>query len=91
MKPIAQWEKDPDSTMDYGVDWSEVFPSDAIATTVTTVPVGLTLVSQSNTATVHTFRLSGGTVNQSYLVTSRVTTASGQTDERTVEIIVVQR
>lgn len=91
MRPITQFEKDPDSTLDYSVDWSEVFPDDPITAASADVPEGLVLENETSTDTSHVFRLSGGTAGQRYLVTSRVDTTSGQHDERTVEVVVVQR
>jgi hypothetical protein len=84
--------KDPQATLDYSVDWTLWLASgDYISSVVWTVPSGLTTVTTSNTNTLATIWLSGGTVGQSYSVQCKITTAGGRIDERTISIIVRQR
>ena len=83
--------KDPQARLDYAVDWSLWLSGDTIASVAWTVPAGLTMESQSHTATVATVWLAGGEVGATYTVVCEVTTAAGRTDDRTLEIICVQR
>lgn len=80
--------KDPDSVLDYAVDWSDWLGTDTIATSSWTVPTGITNDSDSNTTTVATVFLSGGTIGQRYDLVNRITTAAGRTADRTITIIV---
>lgn len=84
--------KDPQSTLDYTVDWTSwMAAGDAISSVVWTVPSGITQASVSATDTTATIWLSGGTVGQSYNVQCKITTSGGRTDERTITIIVRQK
>lgn len=84
-------EKDPDSVLDYVVDWTDWLNGDTISTADFTVAAGLTRNSQSNTTKTATVWLSGGTVGQSVDVRCRITTAGGRTDDRTFRVIVRQK
>jgi hypothetical protein len=86
------FDKDPDAVLDYQLDWSDWLPDgDTIATSVWSVPVGLTEDSDTNTTTTATVWLSGGTAGTEYQVANTITTADGRTDERTIKIKVVER
>lgn len=90
--PLTQFEKDPDATLDFAIDWSDAFPGDDLtAATATVDDAALVVENESHTATVHTVRLSGGAVGRRYEVTSTVTTTSGQSDQRTVEVVVLEK
>ncbi len=80
----CNYVKDPASVLDYTVDWADYLVSDTISTSTWTVPAGITLDSQSNTATTTTVWLSGGTHNTAYTATNKVTTAGGRTVERSI-------
>lgn len=86
-----QFTKDPNATLDYSIDWSKWLADDTILSSAWTVPAGLTQVSASNTTTIATVWLSGGTASQSYTVTNRITTAGGRTDERSIIIRIEER
>lgn len=73
--------KDPNAVLDYSVDWSRWLNGDTIATGVWMVPAGLTKVTDANTTTKTTAWLSGGTADQSYTVTNRITTTGGRTED----------
>lgn len=84
--------KDPSAVLDYVMDWSPW-----LATGETIIASPLPLVTSANPAmTVANisvsdgdkvrFRLSGGNAGSDYLVTVRITTSSGQVDERTIRI-----
>lgn len=87
--------KDPDSVLDYGVDWGVPFNSwlgdDVIDAVAWAVPTGLTKGAESNSDTVAKVRLSGGTVGVIYTVTCRITTDRGQTDDRSFRIVAQER
>jgi len=86
-----QFTKDPDSTLDYKIDWSAWLGSDTINTSTWTVPSGITKVSDTHDDTSTTIWLSGGTVGTWYQLTNRITTANGRTVERSIWIKVVER
>jgi fructosamine-3-kinase len=90
---MALAEKDPDATLEFGRDWSTWLAAsgDTIVTSIWLVPAGLTVVDESNTATVALVWLSGGTAGQSYVITNRITTAQNRTDDRSIQIVVRQR
>ena len=83
--------KDPQSILDYTVDWATWLVSDTISTSTWTVPTGLTKVIDSKTTTTATVWLSGGTVGQIHEVTNEIVTAGGRTDDRTIIIAVQQK
>lgn len=76
--------KDPDEVLDYVRDWSAALGDDTIATSVWTVPTGLTKDSDTNTTTTATIWLSGGTLGANYEVLNRITTAGGRTFDKTL-------
>ena len=83
--------KDPNSTLDYRINWSDWLGVDTIATVAWTVPSGITQTSTTNTTTSATIWLSGGTVGTRYNVVCRITTAGGRIDDRTITIDCVQK
>lgn len=87
----SSYIKDPDSRLDYEVDWTAWLGDDTITTTAWTVPDGIAKESDSHTDTAATIWLSGGTVNQTYAVTCEITTAAGRTDDRTIRLTIRDR
>ncbi len=87
-------EKDPNSTLDYSVDWSTwlkaVDPDDTI-TSSTWLVTGATVDSDTHDDTTATVWLSGGTVRVWITATNRITTAGGRTDDRTLRISVTEK
>ena len=81
--------KDPDATLDYTVDWSEWLGEDVIESADWVAPAGLTVESESHTATTATVWLSGGQAGREYAVVSRIVTAGGREDDRTITIKVM--
>lgn len=88
---MTSYVKDPDAVLDYQIDWSAWLDSDTITTSEWIVPDGIVKDSDSHTDTAATIWLSGGTLNTTYLVTNRITTAAGRTDDRTIRITVRDR
>lgn len=84
--------KDPNATLEFGRDWSTWLPAgDTIVTSTWIIPTGLTKTDESNTTTTATVWLSGGTLGQSYEITNRIVTAQGRTDDRSIQIVVLNR
>ncbi len=83
---IKLFWKDPDSIEDFTIDWSDHLGSDTIATSVWTVPSGLTQDSETETTTTATVTLSGGTVGAFHTVTNRITTDGGRTLDQSIHI-----
>lgn len=89
---MKTFEKDPEAVLDYKWDWTEWLGEDTIQTVLITVEAGDIVIeeeiSDSKTVTVW---LSGGTINEPTIVTCRVTTAEGRTDERSARFYVKDR
>ena len=94
---MSGYVRDPQSVLDYVLDWSAwLAAGETIATVVlTTSPAGLTVgapaPATSNTTTTVTVWLSGGTVGQTYTIGCRITTSAGRTDERSITVTVIER
>lgn len=89
----TRWSaKDPNEVLDYQVDWQDATTptletGETISTSVFTVVSGtVTIDSQSNTTTVATVWLSGGTDGEDCQLLNRVTTSAGRTYDQTVSI-----
>lgn len=76
--------KDPAETRYYRMDWSAHLGTDTISTSSWTIPAGLTLVANGvvsgNTKTY--VLLSGGTANQSYILTNTIVINTGEIYQR---------
>ena len=84
--------KDPDSKLDYGLDWTEWLESgDSIETLEWTVPSGITEVDSLYNTTSAVIWLSAGTADENYLVLCRITTSAGRIDDRSMRIKVRER
>lgn len=84
--------KDPNATVIYTVDWNTNFLSGVSGGTISTstwvVPTGITSVTESNTTTTTTIKLSGGTLEQSYTLVNRITTSAGLTEDFSLVVII---
>ena len=91
--PVTRKIKDPNSTLDFPVDWSEWLDDsgDTISAVSWIVPAGITKASEEHTDTVATIWLTGGTAKAIYPVTCRVTTAAGRIEDFTFEILMVEK
>jgi len=88
----ATFTKDPDAILDYIFDWSDwLATGEVITAAVISVPTGLTIVSQTKTATEAIAWISGGTANTTYRVECKITTNSSRTDVRAIQIRVTDR
>ena len=92
MSTIQTFRKDPDSVLDYGIDWSIWLASgETISTSAWTVPVGITKDSDSKGDTSTLIWLSGGAAGSTYELANKIVTSDNRTVERTIEIIVGER
>lgn len=78
--------KDPDSILDYSIDWSNWLEGDTLQSVDWFLPAGITKENQSNTTTVATVWLSGGADGNVYNIVCRIVTAGGRTDEVTIRL-----
>ena len=86
-KKNLTFRKDPDSVLDYVMDYTDWLPTgDTIDSHTVTVDSGITLDSSSNTTTAVTAWLSGGTAGNVYSITYQAVTSGGRTIDRTIRI-----
>lgn len=76
--------KDPSDVSWWSLDCASFLNGDTLATATWTAPAGVTKVTEANTDTVAKVKASGGTAGQSYDWVLDLTTADGQTFQRTV-------
>lgn len=83
---------DPNAVLDYNVDWSDwLATGETISTSTWTVPAGLTKTTDSATSAVATAWITSGTAGVEYLVTNRIITSAGRTDDRSIRLSVKER
>lgn len=83
---------DPQAVLDYSVDWSAWLVSgETIANSSWTVSSGLTLGTDSNTTTVATAWISGGTAGRNYTATNHIVTSAGREDDRSIALYCRER
>ena len=83
--------KDPDSVVDYTIDWTTALNGDTISTSSWTADSGITVDSDTNTTTGATVWVSGGTVYEYANVINQVVSAGGRTMERTIVVAIQPR
>lgn len=90
---MAGYKKDPNATLDYTFDWTPYLAPivDTIAIVEFVTSAGLTKTSQSNTGTTATAFVSGGVVDATEKLTCRIVTTGGRTDERTIDLKILER
>ena len=88
---IPEDPKDPDATIDYGMDWTLWLSGDTITSSSWTAAPGLEVDSSSHGDSETTVWLSGGVVGEEYKITNRIVTAGGRTDDRTILLSVDER
>jgi hypothetical protein len=84
---FPKYKHDPDSNVDYSVDWTDWLADtggDTIASAQWIVPTDLTASNESHTTTAATVWLSGGTVGTDYTVVSRITTVDGRIEDQSI-------
>lgn len=95
----TDFTKDPDAVLDYHFDWTLWMANgDSIVNSVFIVTPGIVAGTGANgapnasfTTTNTTVWLFGGSSGQPYVVTNRITTAQGRTDDRSITIRVQNR
>jgi len=85
--------KDPNAVLDYSVDWSAWLAGDQISSSEWVLEDGAQLeqVTDTFTPTKTTVWLRGGIAGTTYLVTNRIVTSGGRTDDRTISVKVEDR
>ena len=78
--------KDPDSVLDYTVNWLTWLDGDTISASTWTVPTGLTKDSSTFGDSISTVWLSSGTVGKEYNIVNHITTAAGREEDQTLII-----
>jgi hypothetical protein len=82
---------DPDAVLDYAQPFT-LPTGDTISTATATVETGdVTIDLTSDTDSVVTAWVSGGTVNTDATIRFRITTAQGRTDDRAITLYVRER
>lgn len=96
--PIREFIKDPDSVLQYTLNWDGGAPGpwlstgETISTSAWTLSsTGITKDSDSNTNTTTSIIVSGGTAGEDYELTNRISTSNSQTTDRTIRIKVLER
>ena len=91
-------EKDPYAVLDYSLDWHNWLPSgvtiSTIAVTAETISgdsTPLVIASSTNTNTIVTANISGGTVGNIYNVEYKIVTDNSLQDSRNFRIRVLER
>ncbi len=88
---IRTFTKDPDSILDYTIDFSLWLNGDTLSTATWTVQAGLTNVLSTKTNTAALIWLSGGSLATTYSVSVRIVTVGGRTDDRTFSVSIVAK
>ena len=84
--------KDPDSVLDYVMDWSLWLAGDTIDTSTWSTPdAGITIDSDTNSTVSATVWLSGGVLGETHRLVNRITTTGLRTAERTITISISER
>jgi hypothetical protein len=84
--------KDPDSVLDYAFDWSDwLETNETISDYTITVESGIAKDSDSESGSIVTVWLTGGTAGDKYTVACEIITSLGRTDERSMVIHVKNR
>jgi hypothetical protein len=84
--------KDPDSRVDYALDYTQHFKDgDTIVSAEIITPDGITTDSPTITNNKVTFWCSGGESGESYLLTCRTTSQLGRVEDHSFKLVVRQR
>lgn len=86
--PLTTFIKDPEATVEYTFDWTDVLPDTDYITTSTFTVSGLDIISQSFTERATSAFISGGTDNTTYYVVNTIQSFEGRIDEKAFEISV---
>ncbi len=81
--------KSPAEVRSYTYNWADVLDTAAIVTSVWSAQTGITIVGSSNTAGSASVTVSGGTENETYLLTNTITANNGQTYEAAILVRII--
>lgn len=88
---MKNFEKDPNSKLDYSLNWALWLAGDTISSSAWIVPTGIKAGATSNDATSTTIWLEGGALGQIYMITNRIVTVAGKTEDRSFTVTIVHR
>ena len=90
---MKSYVKDPDASLDYPFDWSAYLTpiNDTIQSVSWIAEPGLTLGATSHTTTSATAFGSGGVLDTAPMLTCRITTVGGRTDDWSIILKIVNR
>ena len=92
---MSYYLKDPQSRVDYAIDWTGYLDGQIVAASQWTVvpdePDGITLEQSSFALDRTAATLGGGRIGHVYSVSNRVTLSDGRIDERSITLRVEQR
>jgi hypothetical protein len=84
--------KDPDAVLDYKIDWSAWLDTDTITDSQwLSEDEALVIDSEEFNDTETVVWLSGGEIRKRHLVTNRITTAGGRTNDRSIRIAIKEQ
>lgn len=85
-------EKDPDSILDYPMDWADwLQDGETITNSEWLVTDGITVDNSYNTAEATVVWLSTCIAGQTYMITNRITTSAGRQEDRSFRVKVSNR
>ena len=90
-KADPDYLKDAGSIEPFTLNWVSELKADTISTSAWTLPDGLVNVSDSNTNSEATIKVSGGTDGYTYRLVNSIVTAGGYTYEKTIVVKVDER
>lgn len=86
------WEKDPDASLDYGIEWGDWLPpGDSIANMYVSTSAGLQVTAQALRGSLTAIVAKSGVNGVWESATIRIVTAQGRIDERTVQLLIRNR
>ena len=89
---MSSYIKDPQSVLDFVVDWSAwLAVGETITASTVVATTGITVQSATFTTTTATYWLAGGTLGASYTITNHITTSAGRQDDRTDTVTIRNR
>ena len=80
--------KAPGDSIDYTMTWSNIGTA-TVSSVTHSVPTGITIVSESNTTTTSTVRVSGATHGNTYNIKGTATLSTGRTLTRSFPLRVM--
>jgi len=83
---VKTFTKDPNSVLDYTLDWSSWLETSDTISSASWSASGVTVDSENNTTTTATVFVSGGALNVDSVITCQIVTSGGRTDERSIAI-----